>query len=134
MPSIIRRPRHITLALAFLVISGGAPGGVVTAGQGAGKAAEGPAACEIRVSRQAGTIGLTALATAENTISGSYSLSVSGTGTNIQQSGPFHAVPGRPATLGTVTLGSNGGTYQANLDLTIAGDTLSCSRRIRGSI
>ncbi|WP_152047290.1 curli-like amyloid fiber formation chaperone CsgH [Aureimonas psammosilenae] len=92
------------------------------------------ASCEIRASRGGGAVTLTALVHAEHRVEGSYSLRVKGRGTSIDQGGPFAARAGREAVVGTVTLGTQGASFEAKLDVTVDGETVTCRQSIRGGI
>lgn len=129
MSSIVSMPRRLAALLLLAAGSGGALASMASASGGAKLAS-----CEIALSRSAGALTLTALAHADRNVAGRYSLRVSGSGTDIRQGGSFEVAPDRPATLGTVTLGSSGAHYRADLDLHLGTETLSCSRRIGGAI
>ena len=71
-------------------------------------------------------------------MSGSYRLQVrkrgGGGGATIDQSGGFTAEPGRPAELGTVSMGGDGGVYEARLSVDVGGRVTVCTERIGGSL
>ena len=75
-----------------------------------------------------------ALAHADRNVSGTYSFHVESAdrtgGTNIEQGGAFSAAPGKPATLGVVTLGAKGADYDAKLEVTVGGESIGCAERI----
>ncbi len=129
MSSIPSGPRRAAVLALLAAVSGGALSGMALAAR-----SPEPARCEIDLSRKGGSVTLTARAHADKRIAGQYSLLISGSGTRIRQGGPFEAAPGRPATLGTVTLGTSGSAYRAELDLDLASETVSCSKRIGGGI
>lgn len=64
---------------------------------------------------------------ASEAVSGSYSLTVAGGGTNIAQVGPFSARPGETVTLGQATLAGPPGRYDADLSITVNGTTVNCA-------
>lgn len=128
MSSISGTPQKAAALLLLVTASAGALGGMAQAAR-----VPEPARCEIRLSRAGGGVTLTALAHAEHRVAGQYALRISGSGTDIRQGGPFEAAPGRPATLGTISLGGGGG-YRADLDLDVGGRTVSCAQRIGGGI
>jgi hypothetical protein len=124
------RSRH-RLAAALVLL--GATGAAF-AGPAVTKSSEGPIRCELDVSRRGGSIELTALANAEKATRGEYAFRVSGRGTDIRQGGPFAVASGGTVQLGTVTLGTGGSGYDADLTLVVAGKTISCSDRVGGGI
>jgi|FEC22Drversion2_1045045.scaffolds.fasta_scaffold00041_114 hypothetical protein len=93
-----------------------------------------PLSCEIRETSINGMVALEAIVRADAPVSGSYSFKVVSTGgggrSNISQGGEFQVGPGVPATLGTVTLGQRGVTFNAQLEVTSGGKRISCSERI----
>lgn len=129
MPSILPARRRAAALLLVAAVSGSTLAGMAQAAR-----TSEPVRCEIALSRSAGTITLRALAHSETRVSGSYRLRVSGSGSEIRQGGRFEAAPGRTAVLGTVTLGTSGGGYRADLDLDLGDEVLSCSQRIGGGI
>ena len=54
-------------------------------------------------------------------------------GTNIAQGGASSAAPGRPVTLGVVTLDAKGGIYNAKLQVTVGGKSVGCAERVGGA-
>lgn len=125
----------ITLARTALVpalIGIGLAGAAVGTDQ-AGATSQ-PLSCEIREISTNGMVALEALVRADAPVSGSYSFKVVSAGgggrSNISQGGEFSAAPGAPATLGTVTLGQRGATFDAQLEVTSGGKRISCSERI----
>lgn len=93
-----------------------------------------PLSCEIRETSMNGMVALEAVVRADAPVSGSYSFKVVSAGgggrSNISQGGEFTAAPGAPATLGTVTLGQRGATFDAQLEVMSGGKRISCSERI----
>ncbi|MQB46452.1 curli-like amyloid fiber formation chaperone CsgH [Rhizobium sp. ICMP 5592] len=132
MHSIVNHPRRVMAALALLLVPAGALAAMATAGQSVE-----PVRCEIRATPESGMVALEALVHADKNASGTYSFrveSVGGAGgTNIEQSGAFNATSGRPATLGAVTLGAKGAVYDATLDVTVGGKSISCTQRVGGA-
>jgi hypothetical protein len=94
--------------------------------------------CEILVKEHGNSVALEGVVFAKTAIEGSYQLRVSKSGgggsSNINQSGDFSAGPDEPSTLGTVTLGGDGGSYVARLKLTWDGGSIECAERIGGTL
>lgn len=86
--------------------------------------------CEIRVNRHHGGVTLEGVALANEHVSGTYSMAISGGGSDVNQSGDFDAGPGSPGSLGEVTLGGDGGSYYATLRVHWKGGSSSCSKRV----
>ncbi|WP_214477336.1 curli-like amyloid fiber formation chaperone CsgH [Mesorhizobium sp. dw_380] len=132
MSRIIKHPCRVTAALALVLIPVGALATIAIAGQSVG-----PVRCEIRVTPDGGMVSLDALAHADRGISGTYSFHVESAGqtggTNIEQSSAFSAAPGKPATLGTVTLDAKGADYDAKLEITADGKSVGCTERVGGA-
>src|SRR5919198_2389822 len=86
---------------------------------GIGPKASQPIRCEIQVKEHGNSVALEGAVFAKTAIEGSYQLRVSKSGSSgssdINQSGDFSAGPGEPSSLGTVTLGGDGGSYVAKL-------------------
>ena len=120
--------RFIGVAASLLV---GLAAAGATMGASQASNSDGPLSCAIETSRAGGTIAIRSVAGSERGISGSYSFSVRGSGTNINQGGPFEVAAGKTVTLGQVMVG--GGSYDARLEVSAGGRTVSCSERI-GSI
>ena len=112
----------LALGLAATVCAGFA-----TAGQ---KANAGPLSCEIVTRASGGMTSIEGVAHADRALAGSYQLRITGPGANISQGGDFDASPGRAATLGSDTLGGNGGSYDEKLEVTAGGKTTSCTERV----
>jgi hypothetical protein len=64
---------------------------------------------------------------ANQPVSGTYSLTLSGGGTNIRQGGPFSARPGETVPVGQATLSGTPDRYDANLGITVNGTTYNCA-------
>jgi hypothetical protein len=94
--------------------------------------------CEIQVKEHGNAVALEGVVFAKNAVEGSYQLRVSKTGgggsSDINQSGDFSAGPGEPSTLGTVTLGGDGGSYIARLTVTWDGGAIECTERVGGTL
>ncbi len=125
----LARPGRLAAALLLLGAAGAAVAGPVGA-----RSPAATAECELDVTRGVGSVELTALAHAGKATRGEYDLRVSGRGTDIRQGGPFTTGPDGTAELGMVTLGTGGSAYTADLEITVGGETISCSRRIGGGI
>jgi len=132
MHRILYRPRRMMAALALLFTTVSALATYAAAGQSGGAVR-----CEIRATPDGDTVTLEALVHADRSVSGGYSFHVEGGGgsgnSDVQQSGTFSATPGRPATLGTVTLEANGTVYNADLDIRVGGNRVSCDERVDGA-
>jgi len=132
MPSIAKHPRRVMAALALVLIPAGALATIATADQSVG-----PVRCEIRVTPEGGMVSLEALAHADRNVSGTYSFHVESAGrsggTNVEQGGPFSAAPGKPATLGAVTLEAKGAVFDARLEVTVDGKSIGCAERVGGA-
>ncbi|MDL2398146.1 curli-like amyloid fiber formation chaperone CsgH [Rhizobium mayense] len=132
MHGIVNHPRRITTALAVVLVSAGALATMAGAGQSGA-----PLRCEISATPEGGMLALEAVAHADKSVSGTYSFHVESVGrtggTNIEQSGDFHAAPGQSATLGTVTLDAKGGVYDAVLDMSVGGQRVGCTQRVGGA-
>lgn len=132
MPHIVKHPRRVMAALALVLIPAGALAAMATADQSLG-----PVRCEIRVTPEGDMVSLEALAHADRKVSGSYSFHVESAGrsggTNIEKGGAFSAAPGKPATLGAITLDAKGAIYNAKLDVTVDGKSIGCAERVGGA-
>ncbi len=84
--------------------------------------------CEIMTKSSGGMTVIEGVVHAPQSVSGSYSMKVSGNGANISQAGDFEAAAGRTAVLGSVMLSGTG--QRVSLDVTAGGRKLSCSQRI----
>lgn len=93
--------------------------------------------CEIAVDERRSSIALEALVMSEVPVEGEYRFRVSkrgGGSARIDQSGLFFADRGKPHRVGVVTLGADGGSYTATLELDADGEEVSCSERIGGRL
>jgi hypothetical protein len=113
------------LVLPALIVLGGLAAGTD------GKAAGGPLACEITASGSADQITIEGVVHAEVELSGHYELKVAGKNSagrsNTIQGGSFRASPEAPATIGRVTVGGEGTTFDVSLTVTANGMTAGCT-------
>lgn len=86
-------------------------------------------ACEIVTSKTSGMTIIEGVVTSGKAISGTYSLRVSGSGTNIRQGGDFDAAPNEKTVLGKVSLGGNASAYDIDLKVETGGRTIPCNTR-----
>ncbi len=132
MPRTIKYSRRVMAALALALIPVGALATMAAPDQSVG-----PVRCEIHFTPDGDMVSLEALAYADRKVSGTYSFHVESAGqtggTNIEQGGAFSAAPGRPATLGAVTLDAKGAVYDASLEVTVDGKSIGCTDRIGGA-
>ncbi|CDX25593.1 conserved exported hypothetical protein [Mesorhizobium sp. ORS 3324] len=119
----------VASAALLAVIAAGAAG--ATAGKDG--SSSGPLRCEIRDTIEGDAILLEPLVYADRSINGTYTVSVTGGGgsgsANIRQGGAFEAGPGNPASLGRVSVGSNG-AYDVKLKVTAGGTSISCVKQV----
>jgi hypothetical protein len=125
----------------FLVVAVPAALVLASASLGTGMASAGGSQavrCEIKVTERGSSIDLEGVVIAKSEIRGSYDFSVSKSGgggsSDIHQSGDFRAGPGNTATLGTVSLGGNGGSYVAKLKVLSDGRAIECRERVGGDL
>jgi hypothetical protein len=129
----------ITKSLAAVLLPGTLGLGMIGVTAVTAKQSENsPVRCEIKVKDQGGTVALEGIVRADATTQGSYHFRViksgGGGSANIDQRGEFKAGPDNPGQLGSVMLGSNGGTYVAKLTVTADGQTFECSEKVGGSL
>lgn len=96
---------------------------------GAGQPGSQPVQCEIATKKSSG--GMTSIegrVHAPKTISGTYTLQVSGPGANISQGGDFNASAGKSEVLSSVMLSGSG--QRISLDVTAGGHTVTCTKRL----
>ncbi|MDX8465537.1 curli-like amyloid fiber formation chaperone CsgH [Mesorhizobium sp. VK23B] len=129
-----RDKQTAVLSAALLAaIAGGAAG--ATAGKDG--SISGPLRCEIRDTIEGDTILLEPMVYADKSISGTYSVSVSGGGTsgsaNIRQAGAFETNPGNPTSLGRMSVGASGAAYDVKLKVTAGGTSVSCVKQVPGA-
>lgn len=91
----------------------------------------GPVRCEIVLNEARGATTIEGRVSTDRAISGTYRLAIrsssSGGRAMINQSGDFEARPGAPVVLGQTTLGGSRANYSADLELSVAGQRLTCS-------
>ncbi|MDG4883346.1 curli-like amyloid fiber formation chaperone CsgH [Mesorhizobium sp. WSM4884] len=125
--------KAVASATLLVAIAAGAAGAMT----GKDDANSGPLRCEIRDTLQGDAILLEPLAYADRSISGTYTVSVSGGGTsgsaNIRQGGAFEARAGNSASLGRISLGANGAAYEVKLKVTAGGTSVSCVKQVPGA-
>lgn len=96
------------------------------------------ARCEIGATVTGGMIALTGQATAAPDVSGTYRLTVQGSGasgnTSISQGGRFTTASDGTATLGKMMLTNSATVYEADLTIAIGSETRSCSETFGGRI
>ena len=130
MQSSARNLRRDLVALALSLLPVGALAGMANAGS-----TPPSRLCEIKVTPQAGRVSLEAVARAERSLSGTYTLRIEQTGgsgnSSISQGGAFEVSADQDTSLGSVTLASRGSRYQAVLDVTLGGKSDRCTERVR---
>jgi hypothetical protein len=129
----------ITKSLAAVLLPGTLGLGMIGVTAVTAKQSENAAMrCEIKVKNQGGNVALEGIVRADAATAGAYHFRVNKSGgggsANIDQRGEFKAGPDNPGRLGSVTLGSNGGTYVAKLTVTADGQTFECSEKVGGSL
>lgn len=94
--------------------------------------------CDIRQSLQGGAIILEPIVQVDRSVSGAYSLSLSGGGaggsSSISQGGDFTAAAGRTTTLGRLSVGADGAAYSVRLKVTADGTSVTCARRVTSAL
>lgn len=86
-----------------------------------------PIACDVAVEQHGRMVSFQGRVQASEDLSGIYSLTLSGGGTNIRQGGPFAAEAGDIVTLVQANLSGSPGRYDVDLTLSIDGETYSCA-------
>jgi len=86
-----------------------------------------PLACALEVDQTGPMTRFQGQVQAFEALSGSYSLTLVGGGTNIRQGGPFSARSGETVSLGQANLSGTPGRYDANLSITVNGTTYNCA-------
>lgn len=131
--SVISRSSAIVLVPAMLGLCAAAVA-TISVGQSGSPSVR----CEIQIKGRGKSVMLEGVVFAKTAVQGSYTFRISKSGgaghSDIDQSGDFNAGPDRAATLGTVTLGGDGGTYVAKLKVTAEGRTIECSKRVGGTL
>lgn len=94
----------------------------------------GPIRCEIHTEMANGMMTVQSDVHADFDTQGTYRFtltSVSHAGsTNLSQGGNFSAGPEKSATLGKMILGGNGTQYDASLEISANGETITCNERL----
>ncbi|AYG63650.1 curli-like amyloid fiber formation chaperone CsgH [Rhizobium jaguaris] len=97
----------------------------------------GPVRCEIQDKIQGDTVFLEPVVYSDKGVSGTYSVTVSGGGdggaSNIRQGGEFSATAGRSTSLGRMSVGASGASYNVKLKVTVAGTSVSCTKQVSGT-
>ena len=131
--------RLVAVAITFIAAIGSASIAVGENQTGAvTESHNGLFSCEIQTSSANGMITLEGVVQANDEVNGSYRFRVKNAGhsgsSNIQQGGNFSADPNDITTLGRVMLGSRNAVYDASLEVTANGVTVSCDKRVGGAI
>lgn len=133
---MVHSHKRFAIAAAPLLLGLGLAGATIGSGT-AGPAAAGPLRCEIAATKANGMVTLEGVLRADQPVTGSYTFRVTGAGgggsTNIAQGGGFMAGPEGPVSLGQVMLGG-GSAYDASLEVSAGGATVTCSERVGGAI
>jgi len=128
LKTFTKRPARAAALLMTLAAAG------CTAGAGEISMADQPLSCEITKSTANGALVLRGVVHAEEAVSGTYRLTVTGSGggnrSNISQGGRFSAGQGETANLGMVMLGNRGASYDARLEIEADGLGYQCAERI----
>jgi len=111
---------------AALILAGAGLAAACTTASVAQDTATAPFACQIAVEDTGRATSFRGLVQASESLSGSYSLHLTGRGTNIRQGGGFSARAGETVTLGQSMLSGDAADYTAELTLTVNGATYSC--------
>jgi hypothetical protein len=123
---------------ALIAIGLGLGLAAVVGGSSQATSTNGPLTCAIETAPSGGAIALEGRVEAQVALSGSYRFRVAsaapGGSTNFRQGGGFSAMPDRPLTLGRIMLGNAGAVYDATLEITAAGTTVTCTERVGGNI
>lgn len=89
-------------------------------------------ACEVAVERNGGSLAISAVYNAQESVTGSYRFAVSSVGgagrTNINQGGGFSARAGESVTIGQVNVAGSS-TYDVTLDIDAGGERYTCGGR-----
>lgn len=85
--------------------------------------------CQIEETSRGSTLSLKGAIVSVPGMTGTYSFSVEGTGTNIRQRGRFTADRQGKATLGNVLLSNSDAFYDARLTVNIRGEAFECADR-----
>lgn len=119
-------PTRRFLPAALILAGAGLAAACTTASTASTAEATAPFACEISVTESGNRTRFEGRLQAAEPVSGSYSLSLAGRGTNIRQGGGFAARAGETVTLGQSMLSGPAASYQTELTITVGGQTYSC--------
>jgi len=111
---------------AALILAGAGFAAACTTSSVAQEATTAPFACQISVDETGRATAFRGLVQTTESLSGSYSFSLAGRGTNIRQGGPFSARAGETVTLGQSMLSGAPADFDAELTLTVNGQTYRC--------
>ena len=89
-----------------------------------------PIACDVAVDQNGRMVSFQGRVQASHDLTGTYSLTLSGGGTNIRQGGAFAADAGDIVTLGQANLSGTPDRYDVDLTLSIDGETYSCATNL----
>ncbi len=89
-----------------------------------------PLACDVAVDQNGRMVSFQGRVQADEDVSGTYNLTLSGGGTNIRQGGAFVADAGDIVTLGQANLSGAPDRYDVDLTLSIDGETYSCATNL----
>ena len=87
----------------------------------------GSLSCDIAVTQSGATVTYQGRVHANEAVSGTYSLRLTGPGTNIAQGGPFSARAGETVTIGQANLSGTPARTSAALTLSVNGSTYNCA-------
>lgn len=110
----------ISAALTALVL-----GGTAISAQ-SGSTSDLPLSCTVDVRSQSGMLMIEGVLAAEENVAGTYHLSVSRHGAEINQGGPFSVRAGGTERLGQVTINGPASSLDAELILEVNGKTARC--------
>lgn len=86
-----------------------------------------PLACEITAQQNGHMVNFQGRVMANESLSGTYSLTLSGSGTSIRQGGAFTARAGETVTVGQANLSGSADRYNATMTLSVNGGTYNCA-------
>jgi CsgH protein len=89
-----------------------------------------PLACDIAVEQNGRMVSFQGRVQTSEDLTGTYSLSLSGGGTNIRQGGAFSADAGDIVTLGQANLSGTPDRYDVDLTLSVGGATYNCATNL----
>ncbi len=112
----LRRALACTVILAGLGLAA-ASGATTTA----------PLACDITVDQTGRMVHFQGRVQATTPLSGTYSLTLSGGGTNLRQGGAFTAAAGEIVTLGQANLSGTPERYDVDMTLNVGGTIYNCA-------